>query len=292
MRSHAPHLAAVAAIVLTGCSATGMVSTTTAAATSAATVESTTGDLHTDRTLANTDVVSPVLEFQGGGLTSDEIHNAKTRAVSSCMQQRGWTYEPLIQRTPIAEPRTVEQLREFRREYGYGVFTVTEEGNEPGLRAADRNHAYYSALGVDEQRDYRRDLNGDVEGSGATALEGSCEALGNAATGIPIDDQAVMTELQILYGAIRQSIEFQGAVEDWRACLADRGFEFDRDGSPIDLLFDRARSGIPTQELAALEVEIARADFECAFSTTMPVLHSLEAEIVRELVERYPEWGR
>lgn len=264
-----------------------MVSTTTAA-----TAESTAGDLHTDHTLASTDVVSPVLEFQGGGLTSDEIHNARTRAVSSCMQQRGWTYEPLIQRSPIAEPRTVEQLREFRREYGYGVFTATEAGDESGVGAADRNNAYYSALGVEAQHDYRRDLNGDVEGPGATALAGSCEALANAVAGIPLEDQAVMTELQILYGAMGQSIEFQGALEAWRACLAERGFEFARDGNPIDLLFDRARSGIPTQELAAFEVEIALADFECAFSTTMPVLHRLETEIVRELVERYPEWGR
>lgn len=269
----------VGALVLTGCSSVRSADTTSVAAA--------------EITLAPTDVVSPVLEFQNGGLTSDEIHNAKTRSVSSCMQQRGWTYEPLIQRAPISEPRTVEQLREFRQEYGYGMFTIAETGDESERRdAADRNFAYYSGLGADHQQAYRKDLDGDVEGEGSPPLAGSCEALTEVAAGIPLEDQAVMKELQILYNAFGESIEFRVAGDDWRACLAERGFEVATNSHPSELVIQKARSGVPPQELAAFEIEAAVADFECAFSTTMPLRYRRETEIVQELVERFPEWRK
>ncbi len=245
--------------------------------------------LSAENALNDTDIVSPLLEFQGGGAVSDEIHNAEARAVSSCMQERGWSFEPPLQRSAVAEPRTIGELREYRATYGYGMFTGVEPG-EDGTAAADRNHLFYLSLSSDEQRAYREDLNGDVHANERPA-DDSCESIGRSANQIPLEDQAVMRELAALYEAAGQSTEFLGAVDSWRQCLSDRGYRLVQGEHPTELIEQQADVGAEATTLAALEIDVAVADFECAAKTTMAVLHRLESQIVQRLVEKYPEWG-
>jgi hypothetical protein len=205
------------------------------------------------------------------------------------MQQRGWTYEPTIQKSSTPEPRTVGELGQFRSANGYGAFTTSDQSGA-ATGAADRNGDYYSALSAENQQAYRQDLNGDISGEGEAPLTGSCEAVAKDAIGIPLEDQAVMVELGLLYDAETRSPEYLEAMDAWRRCLSDRGFEFSQEGHPSDLVFQRA-ADVQGTDLAEFEIEVAVADFECALTTRMPVLHRLETEIVRKLVEKYPEWG-
>lgn len=251
----------------------------------------TTSNPYHDTALADEDLVEPLLEFQSQGLTSAEFHNDRARTLSSCMQQRGWTFEPLLQNSNVAEPRTVGELREFRSTYGYGQYTTGELADSSTQEAADRNHEYYVSLSADEQRAYREDLNGDISSEGNRPSEGSCEALAEDAVKVPGTDQAVMAEMRILYEAALQSPEYLHAFDDWTACLNDRGYEVSRARPPFLLVEERAEAGAPMEQLVPFEVEVAVADFECALTTKMPVSHRLELEIVEELVEKYPEWG-
>ncbi|HLF43017.1 MAG TPA: hypothetical protein VJA46_05755 [Acidimicrobiia bacterium] len=207
------------------------------------------------------------------------------------MQQRGWTFEPVLQHSQVPEPRTVGELRDFRESFGYGLYTTLDFVDTSGREAADRNNEYHESLGADEQAVYRRDLNGDVSGEGEAPVAGSCEALAEGALEVPGTDQAVMTEMRNLYQAAQLSAEFLSAVDDWRACLASRGYEIDREAHPVDLVDELAFADAQPQELTDFELAIAVADFECDLTTKMPVLHRLETEIVQELVEKYPEWG-
>lgn len=241
--------------------------------------------------LADSDLVNPLLEFQSGGLSSDEFHNQTQRALSSCMQERGWTHEPSLQNSAFPEPRTVGELREFRHANGYGLYTQPESTNvSPAKRAADRNHDYYTSLDEEQQAEYRQDLNGDITSEGEEPVDGSCEALAEHAVDIPLTDEELMGDMRSLYSAAHETPEYVSAEDDWRACLADRGYDIERDGHPVNLVDDQAAAETPPQELANFEVAIAVDDFECALTTTMPVRHRMETEIVDELVEKYPKW--
>lgn len=288
-------IGAILLLVAVGCST---VPVTDATSDSPAIGHTTTTSLLTDTTtpeesatsdsLADTDLISPVIEWQGGGRSSDEGQNEYTRTVSSCMQQRGWTFEPDLQQSLVPEPRTIGELRDFREIYGYGVFTIAELAATDDPKAtADRNDEYFESLGADQQEAYLLDLNGNLDDEGAVPLEGSCEAIARESTEIPLENQAVMTELNRAYEAAFQSSEFLSAMDEHARCLADRGYE----GEPSLLVEQQAAAGAPPQQLADFEIEVAVADFECALNTTMPVRHRLETEIVREMVEHYPEFG-
>lgn len=241
--------------------------------------------------LADSDLVSPLLEFQSGGLSSDEFHSQTQRALSSCMQERGWNHEPSLQNSAFPEPRTVGELREFRHTNGYGLYTQPEPTNvSPAKRAADRNHDYYTSLDDDQQEEYRQDLNGDISSEGEEPVDGSCEELAEHAVDIPVTDEELMADMRSLYSAAHETPEYVSAEDDWRTCLADRGYDIERDGHPVHLVDEQAAAEPPPQELADFEVAVAVDDFECAMTTTMPVRHQMETEIVDELVEKYPKW--
>jgi len=245
----------------------------------------------TTSSLVDTDLVSPLLDFQSGGLTSDEFHNQTQRALASCMEQRGWTYEPTLQDSSFPEPRTVGELREFRRTSGYGLYTQPEPTDASPKRAADRNGEYYTSLDEDQQAQYRQDLNGDITSEGEVPVDGSCEALAEQAVDTPGTDQELMADMRSLYSAAHQTPEHMSAENEWKACLADRGYDIEGDGHPVNLVDELAAAEPPPEELADFEVEVAVDDFECALTTTMPVLHHLESEIVEELVVKYPKWN-
>lgn len=241
-------------------------------------------------TLAETDTVSPVLDFQTGGMSSDEFHNLTQQSLASCMEDRGWSYEPTLQDSPFAEPRTVGELREFREAHGYGLYTQPEPSGPSPKRAAEENHANYLALDEDQQLQWRTDFNGDISGEGEEPVEGSCEALADHAVDIPQTDQEVMVELAGLYNLAMRSDEYVMAEDAWRTCLVDRGYEMAPEEYAFSLVDEMYAAEAAADEIAAFEVTVAVDDFECAFTTTMPVRHRLETEIVEELITRYPRW--
>jgi len=242
-------------------------------------------------TLADTDPVSPVLEFQTQGLSSDEFHNLTQQALALCMEEHGWTYEPSLQHSPFPEPSTVGELREFRQTHGYGLYTQPEvSSTSSAKRTADRNHDYYMTLDEDQQTQYRTDLNGDIRSEGEAPDGGSCEALANQAIDIPQTDQQLMAELAGLYALTMRSTDYATAEEDWRTCLVDRGYELGSDAYPHTLLDEQWAAEVPADEIADFEITIAIDDFECAFTTTMPITHRLETEVVEELLAKFPKW--
>ncbi len=239
--------------------------------------------------LVDSDVLYPTVEFFSGGMTEAERQSEIEQSVSSCMQQRGWSYEPVLPDESSPQPRTVGELRRFRETYGYGTYAGPELSHDP-REAADRNAAYWLSLTSDEQDDYLRDLQGAVEVDEGSALPGSCQYVAGEAQRIPLHDQAVMKEMQALYEAAAMSPDLVLAWEAWSACMIGRGYDF-RDATDAVDFVDTLGQSLTLEEAAAQEVGVATADFECRLITVMPVWHRLEVEVVRTLVERYPEWG-
>src|SRR5690606_12608075 len=81
--------------------------------------------------LADTDVLSPTVSLFLAGRTSQALYNGVEREVASCMQQRGWTYVPVLQDESSGDPLTVGEKRAFVAEYGYGLFTRPAPTSDP-----------------------------------------------------------------------------------------------------------------------------------------------------------------
>ncbi|MGF1618063.1 MAG: hypothetical protein ACFCU2_09735 [Acidimicrobiia bacterium] len=247
-------------------------------------------------TLTDVDIINPTVEFFARGMSGAELANSLEQAVSACMQQRGWTYEPVLQDTSFGEPKTVGELRRFRETYGYGEFAYPQpENGISGVEAADRNAARYSALPPDQQREYLMDLNGGVEEAETsleddTPLPGSCLAEARDATAAPLYDEAVMRDMRDMYQAGLESPQMVVAREEWSQCMRDLGYELTQPIDAYDLAVTQGQ-GLPVEEAVAQETRVASDDFECRLISIIPLEHQIESDIVQTLIERYPEYG-
>ena len=86
--------------------------------------------------------------------------------------------------------------------------------------------------------------------------------------------------------ATAQALEVNQA---YSRCMAERGYDVD---VPADVqlgVMGRVRHS--SAEAARIELESALDDFECQLATRLPWSHAVGLEIVRILVERYPEYA-
>ncbi|MEX0863346.1 MAG: hypothetical protein WD269_00560 [Acidimicrobiia bacterium] len=245
--------------------------------------------------LTDADLLSPTVELMGQGRGATDIANLVEEAVSTCLQLRGWTYEPVLQDMSSMEPRTVGEERRFRAAYGYGEFSTPTSGDDDARAAADRNYDRFRGLTRREQISFRRDLNGGVE-DGETSLDddsplpGSCLADARQESGLAIYDQALMNDMRQMGEAAITSAESVAANRAWSECMKALGYELE---SPADAQLQAVAEGqtLPIAEAIANEVRIATDDFECQVDTRLAWRHQAELSIVRALIERYPEYG-
>ena len=144
--------------------------------------------------LEDSDLISPTIQLMGHGQTSAYFLNRIEEEVASCMQQRGWTYEPELQDESLGEPLTVGEKRAFVIEYGYGLFTMPVSPHDPSIEAAGRNGQRFRDMSVEDQAAFREDLDGATE-EGIPPVAGSCRSEAEQASGSLLYDPVASKEM-------------------------------------------------------------------------------------------------
>lgn len=238
-------------------------------------------------------VLSPTVEFFAARRTAAENANLVEDSVATCMVERGWEYEPVILDVG-GEPLTVGEQATFVGEFGYAHYSFPLESGR-GRAAAHANYDYWLALTESQKREYSTDLgdenaDGDagVPPEGREAPPGSCRAMAQEESSLPLYNEPLMDRMREMYLASRDSVELAAALVAYTGCMRVRGYDV---ATPIDadqLAFNRG-AGLPVAEAVEQEIAIASADFECRLSTLLPVGQAIEAQIVETLIEEFPE---
>lgn len=246
------------------------------------------------RMLDDTDVINPQVEFMTNGSTDSDFFNRIQADAASCMQLRGWTYEPVFL-YQFDQPRTVGERREFVARYGYGVFvSPPAPDSSPQDEAIRRNGERFLALSPEDRRRYGLDYDGMV-GEG-TPTPDSCLGQAQAATGSLMYNLAAMQEVAGMGRAAWATPQGLAVNQAYTRCMSDRGHDVELPGHAhlmaIDLFDAYERGEIGFEEGAAMELEVAMDSFECELDTRLVWYHHMQAEQVRIIVERYPELAR
>lgn len=246
------------------------------------------------RMLDESDVLSPTLEFMTQGMRDSEFFDSIEAAAASCMQLRGWTYEPVFL-YQVDQPRTVGEARAFAEDYGYGYFYPPPAPDSSAqTEAIRRNHARFVALSPGDQWQYVTDYDGGV-GEG-TPTPDSCLGLAQADSGSIMYHPAAQAEMVAIGSAAWVTPEGSAVNRAYANCMMLRGHEFELPGYAtlfvMELHERYQRGAIGFEEGASQEIQIAIDSFECELETRLPWIHHLRLEMLQAIVERYPELAR
>jgi hypothetical protein len=241
-------------------------------------------------------VVSPVADFIDGPgndrTVLAEIHDG----TATCMQDLGWDYvAPDVSKLDGLEPpSTFGALQQWTETYGYGITTQTGQPN-PTREAIDAQYDYEAQLSQAARVRYQSDLYGP-EGTDENAPIGAdrpgCapQAERAAYEDVPAANRALLDVLGERLQGLWSSDEYVSALDGWRSCMAAQGFDFARQGDAKEAVLDRF-GATDLNELQMYERSVALADLACAESTLSLVAVPGEAEIVADLVARFPDFA-
>ncbi len=242
-------------------------------------------------------VVSPIADFIDGPgndlSTLAEIH----QGTAKCMQDLGWDYiaPDLSVLDGSKSPSTLGALREWTATYGYGI--TTQPGQGSAIREAiDAQDAYQAQRGPEARARYLSDLHGPDgtdEGAPICADRPGCAAQAerDAYADVPAADGTLLEVLGGMLEDIWASEEYVAALNRWHTCISDQGLDFARKGDAKRTVLDRIGTSSDLEALQAYELRVATADLACAESTLLPMAIPLEAQVVGELVARFPEYA-
>lgn len=210
----------------------------------------------------------PTVLFDDPGVIGSAIEVQVTERIRACMEDQGFTYRG---------PAQVDDLDEMLgADDGYGIALGPEPPGSvlgAGGPSGDRT-AYEVAL-------YGADL--DAGTAGGCAAEGRQELESALAT-----LESMPYSLDQLQSDAWDHPATAAALDEWRDCMADRGYDAQ---TPLDLIDDlRSRlatvSGEDAAALAEEERTTAADDRDCRRSTIDEAVDEVAADLAPEFVER------
>ncbi len=240
-------------------------------------------------------LVSPVAEFLNGPgddlTTLRAIHEGTAR----CMQDLGWDYiaPDVAQLDHTKPPSTLGALETWTAAYGYGITTQPDQSS-PIRAGIDAQAAYQEQLDPETRARYLSDLYGP-DGTDESAPVGAdrpgcaAQAEHDAYAPVPAANAALLDVLAQKLREMWARDEYLAAVDRWRSCMQERGFDFSDPAEAKQSVLDRFGTGA-VNELQDYERRVATADLACAESTLLPVTIPLEAAVVEELVAQFPQY--
>lgn len=210
----------------------------------------------------------PALLFEDPGILGTAAEMQVTRAVRDCMESLDLTF-----RGPaVVEEDPIDPTRD-----GYGI-AAGDAVPAPRLGAGGPNSS--------DRNDYERGLYGaTLAGEGAS---GGCAAVGRSALeGALATIDALPYSLTQLEADALAHPAYLEALDEWRACMVDRGYAAD---SPLDLIARQeellsAASAEEARSLADEERHLAAADFFCRRNTIDPATALVAADLAPRFVE-------
>jgi hypothetical protein len=287
-----PVAAAIAALVLTGC---------------------TSGDSSPSN--AETGPLTAFFEKIGGSYDQDEATEQQRRAeeiVAACMSEEGFEYSPNVPQTGSqgvmgGDDAPDWESREFAEQYGYGASTSDElfGGATSGEEQVDPNADYVAGMSEGEQTAFYEALYGaapevdpDADPEAEAEYEYNWEEAGcqgkaqhevyeqNQLWDDPAMKQ-LSDEMSTEYENMADDPKLREAQEKWASCLADAGYDFATPDEARQSVYDELSGlydsvappeGATDEELANFdyqpdatkmaelkkkEIALATADWEC-----------------------------
>jgi len=219
-------------------------------------------------------------------LTGDDarvLWDGEQTAIASCMQQRGFEYTPARFTEVGAYPHAAPGQRDLEalRRDGYGV--AERFGDRAAAsRAPDTTPGYAGEPGKFVDALLGPDLLDDTEQSGPGWERAE---LAGGASMYWYSDSCVARGFRDIYGPLHPHDEiplalerwrsavstsagsdptYQSALNDWRACMLERGYTLGDPGAARELLEGAASApGQTLERLTAHELAIASADATC-----------------------------
>lgn len=166
------------------------------------------------------------------------------QAIADCMKQEGFEY---VAQDPAAfmgssafDEDIAFDSKEWAEKYGFGMSTAfgSEGFGGPGITPpTDPNQAYTASLSEAERAAYEKALYGELPNldptSAATTAMASFEPSGcdGDARRAADSSQAFYSEfgdeMQEIYEGIQNDPAIVAAIEQWTACMAEAGYEYD-----------------------------------------------------------------
>lgn len=246
---------------------------------------------------------TPLQEYMtklSGGDTSEADWAAMNReseeVVAACMLEQGFEYEP-VDNTGTSVEMPGDDLdytsREYAETYGYGVATTFEESQASAEEQSDEwvdpNQEYVDAMSETERTAYYEALYGVqteyVEGEEPPPYDwttAGCQGKAqhevydevNGAWEMP-EFSDLQEQINTLYEQVQGDPVLTELQASWASCMADAGYEYESQMAVYDDLNERMNgvyeqmgdgSDVDTalvDEIAAYEVKVATADFDC-----------------------------
>jgi hypothetical protein len=199
-------------------------------------------------------------DFFGFGTDQEELmaqaaaqQREVEESIAACMASEGFEYVPQdVGEMMMAADHPSQNLseEEFRREYGYGISTLEREAFlGPGGGMDDPNLAIQEQMDEPERQAYEQALYGDQMAFDAgadpddveVAEIGGCQ--GEAVEEVQGDQMQVaeelMPELMALEEQINADPRMVEAMQGWRTCLSEAGYDFQERFDPQSHLFQR-----------------------------------------------------
>ncbi|MCL2453963.1 MAG: hypothetical protein FWD18_01480 [Micrococcales bacterium] len=213
-------------------------------------------------------------------------------AIADCMADAGFEYYPRDLRgdgdaAEVSDSTSLDfQSAEFRRQYGYGIITISSD-EAPGkseLFDTDINGAYRSSLSESAQVAYDRALNGMPHESddGAFSAQGGCY---NSAIDIVYGNDVgtsprwaeLLSAMNAVEEHVAESSEMALVNKEWSACMAGRSYPSFTSPADAEQSIRVAREGLTKPDATGLmhtdteglsrlkqaEIALAIADYEC-----------------------------
>jgi hypothetical protein len=237
-------------------------------------------------------------------MTEEELVTAiedTEAAIAACMSDAGFEYvpiDPVTFREAMSSLAAVPGLsdEEFVSQYGYGFSTLPPVQS---FGAGDENRQIFEDLSEQDKVAYERELWGDnTEATFVFMLENEDFEGAGGCTKAAIEE--VFTEEQRNPNfenpfdlQVEQDPRYQAAIEEWSACMAEAGYDYESPEDAEDELLERYNDltrgappetleGADQEALAELQGEeraIAGADLVCAEEHLIPVEEQVERDI-------------
>ena len=250
-----------------------------------------------DEAAAPRGAVEDELGFDQAGIA--ERQSRVEAGISDCMRAQGFDYvpiDPLAQRAAVTGAARLSD-EEFLNQFGYGISTLFGRGGAQ----SDPNERIRETLSPADRTAYERALWGENVGanfaqandSGDFSRLGGCTKTSTEEVFGGIETlNTLVGKLDELDEQIAQDQRMVRAIEQWTACMADGGYEYeepdDIDGDILEQFQEivgpsveagststsAAKPDYDQEELAKLqseEVAIAKADLACETQHITPV---------------------
>lgn len=150
---------------------------------------------------------------------SPEVHDAQQKAAAQCMEERGYTWEPVpaqptydVRNSLHPNPLTVEQAKR----YGYGPTTPDYERLLPPIE----QEAFEAYMGTDLSNPITSPQGGGSIAPDGCLAESYKQVFGSAEAAVYLEGGAENLPLPYI-AAIHDNIEDIKVTEAWSACMAD-----------------------------------------------------------------------